>query len=108
LTWGPQLKFLLDLKEDGKDPPALRDRPSLDARLRYFQTAFMQISPGRRRTDQNTPFPLTLRDYLDYFEMFYIRSITEREHHLKMLQALDEVYVRVVRKQHEDAAKTAT
>jgi hypothetical protein len=89
------------------DPPALRDRPLLQARLVYFQRAFMQISPSRKRTEQNVPFRLSLREYLDYFEMFYIRSVTEREHHLKMFEALDEVYVRVVRQQQADQAKNA-
>lgn len=90
------------------DPPALRNRPLLDARLVYFQRAFMQISPSRQRNDQNLPFLLTLREYLSFFEMFYIRSITEREHHLKMFQALDEVYVRVVRAKMEAQIAAST
>jgi hypothetical protein len=96
LTWGPSLEYLQGLKEDGMDPPALKTKPTLDARLVYFQKAFLRLSPSRRRRSQGHPQPLSLREYLDYFEMFYVRSTTERAYHLKMLQALDEVYVRVM------------
>lgn len=107
MTWGPQLDFLKGLKEEGLDPPALRDRPLLDERLSFYNDIFNEISESRTYSAAGTPLPLPVSEINSYFEMYYIDSLAEREIIHKMVRALDRAYVKLLSERAEEERDAA-
>lgn len=109
MTWGADLKFLLEIKEStGVTPKSLLDRPTLSARQSYFTDVFEDLTDSRTYSATGTPLPIPLSEILTYFEMFYIDGISEREQLLKMMRTLDRTFIRVVCKQVAQKSKTDT
>lgn len=102
MTWGKQLEFLLDLKKDGMDPQALRDRPVLDRVEAYYMEVFASLSDSRRHT-YGQPVSIPLSEVLAYCQMFYIESIMEREALVRAIRAMDNAYLAVLAQQAEQA-----
>lgn len=104
LTWGKQLKFLQEMKDDGLDPQALRDRPVLDKVQAYYMDAFQVITDSRRYT-YGQPIPIPLSEILSYCQLFYIDSLLEREQLVRVVQALDNTYLKVTSEQSKPASE---
>lgn len=96
MTWGPQVKFLEGLKEQGMDPPALRNRPVVEGHLRYYQEVFSELTDSRGYSQSGVPLHIPISEYGAYCEFFGIRSITERERLFRMIRAMDRAFVKVV------------
>lgn len=69
--WGKTLPQLLALKAQGKSPPALKTRPVLDPRLRWYYEHFLELSQDRRY-DQHNPLYITTGEIVRYAETFRI------------------------------------
>ena len=98
MTWGKQLPFLLDMKKDGLDPSALRDRPVLDAAQAYYMSIYRELSDSRRYT-YGQPVCIPVSEVLAYCEMYYVHSVTEREVLARMVRVLDGAYLKVTSEQ---------
>lgn len=92
------------MKDDGLDPQALRDRPVLDRVQSYYMDAFQTITDSRRYT-YGQPVPIPLSEILSYCQLFYIDSLTEREQLVKVVQALDNTYLKVTSEQSKPASE---
>jgi hypothetical protein len=90
------MDFLKGLKEDGKDPQALRDRPVLTEQQVYYHQVFSEVTESRNYSAGGTPLPISGGEILSYFETFYITGLVERERLHKMIRAMDRVYVKVI------------
>lgn len=94
MTWGKQLQFLLDLKRDGMDPQALRDRPVLDVAQAYYVSVFWTLNSSRRFTyGQEVSIPVS--EVMAYCQLMYIDSVQEREALLRAIQTLDRAFLKV-------------
>lgn len=98
MTWGKQLQFLLDLKRDGMDPQALRDRPILDRVESYYLDVFTTLSDSRNYS-YGQPLSIPMSEIMSYFQAYYIESVLERENLIRAVQTLDRAYLAVLAEQ---------
>src|SRR6188508_1017219 len=83
------------MKAEGKDPPALRNRPEpTQWTLSYFH-AFNTLSASRPM-GMGAVGAIPVSEMHAYFLLFDITDLDERSTYIKMIQALDAVYLRKV------------
>jgi len=105
MTWGQQLAMLLEMKESGQDPPALRIRPQVTQKQSNFIDIFYELSGSRRYSAGGTPLPIPVSEFNSYFQAFHVTFLPERELILKMVQAADSKYIEIANKQAEEQSK---
>lgn len=102
MTWGKQMDFLLQMEEElGEPPQALKDRPILEAHLRYYQRVFVELSDDRLYSSMGTPMMIPVSAFQAYCELFYIDSLQEREAIYRTVRTLDRAYVKELSKASE-------
>ena len=92
--------------ETGETPPALRNRPRLLPWLLMYYSAFMELTHSRIVHQGGIGY-IPLSEYVAYMEMVRIDDIEERELFIKMVKALDSVYVERVNADIRRRAETA-
>lgn len=101
--------MLLQRKAEGHDPPALRDRVVVEAKLLYYRTAFLQLTDSRQFTQSGVPLPIPMSEFSAYFQAYKIEDIQERERLIKYVKAQDRTYcdhaAKKIRQEHENNDK---
>jgi hypothetical protein len=96
LTWGPQVEYLKGLEADGVVVQALRDRPVLEHRLRYYKDIFSELSDSRHYTANGAPLPIPITEFHGYCELFGIQSLDERNRLFTLIRVMDREFIKKV------------
>lgn len=91
--------------ETGRTPPALANRVNPDPRFRMFWSAFWSLS-GSRGASMGGAMPIPVSEVLAYCNLICLRDVGLRMSVLRIVQALDAVYLDHFRK--GDDGKDAT
>lgn len=107
LEWGPKIEFLKTLqKQHGVEPDALRSRPRLKPWVADYYKAF-QILSSSRPIGMGAVGAIPVSEMAAYLGLFGVRDREERETFIKMMQALDSVYLKHMSKRAEAAPEKA-
>lgn len=79
----------------GVEPQSLRDRPKLAPHLHYYKQVFIELRQSRAYTQFGQPLPIPLTEYAAYFDIYDIKSLSEREAILRNVRIMDGAYVKV-------------
>jgi len=105
LEWGPKVEFLKTLQQQhGTEPDALRFRPRLKPWVADYYKAF-QILSSSRPIGMGAVGAIPISEMAAYLGLFGVRDHEEREHFIKMMQALDSVYLTHMNKRAEAATE---
>jgi hypothetical protein len=88
MKWGDKVEWLYQLKAEGADPPALRNRPVFRDELRGYWEGFLRLS-GSRPPGFSGMAAIPISEIKAYLEMF---PEAEPETFIRLIQALDKVY----------------
>ena len=94
------------MQKDGEDVPALRDRPKLPGRLRYYQNIFQEISDSRPYSASGTPLPVPMSEFKAYFEVYRIMGLDERERIISLVKSMDRLFIKHISEQMEADRKS--
>lgn len=78
----------------GEVPQALKNRPVLEPRLRYFESVFYDLSSDRDYTSAGSPKAIPTPSILAYCELFYIEDMGERERLFRAVRVMDRAFVK--------------
>lgn len=93
MTWGSQLKFLMDIEEDtGETPPALKFRPVLTQWQQPFMSAFHELS-GSRNYHMAGAANIPISEILAYLELNEIYHPDDRQDYVTLIQCIDNAYL---------------
>lgn len=76
----------------GVTPPALLNRPHLEAQLRWYLEAFYTLSRGRQIT-MGGAGPIPLSEMLAFTQLYKLATIEERARFIDVMCLLDGVYL---------------
>ena len=93
LQWGDKVEFLETLRKQGNDPDALKIRPRLRPWVAEYHRAFHTLSASRP-VGLGGVGPIPLTELAAYLNLFGVHDYDEREAFIKMIQALDSVYLK--------------
>lgn len=88
MKWGDKVEWLYQLKADGVEPPALKNRPQLREELLVYWEGFLRLS-GSRPPGFSGIAAIPISEIKAYLEMF---PVAEPETFIRLIQALDKVY----------------
>lgn len=93
MEWGSEEKDLRkQWRESGVKPPALKKKPKLEDRDRYYYDAFLQLSKSRPSGDAFGHIPQS--EYNSYYAAWHIMSLDARERFERAVGKLDDVFVK--------------
>jgi hypothetical protein len=86
------METLLEVRESGIEPQALRDRPALQPQYRHLIEAFYEVSAGRSIGEIVQPLPASeIRDHI--LLVMGVESRDELDRLFQLMRRLDVVYV---------------
>lgn len=95
---------LLAMQEGGMDIPSLHNRPRLNKWVSEYWEAFQTLIQSRA-VHQGGIGPIPLSEIVAYINCVYIRDVDDRLTFIKMIQSLDNVYVKHINKKAQQRAK---
>ena len=105
LEWGSQVEFLEHLREhSGVEPKALRDKPTLSQWNAPFVEAWARLK-NSRPMGQGAIGHIPLSEMASYLSMMRIDGLDEKDRWVRMISALDSVYVEHINKKLEAERK---
>lgn len=99
--------MLLELKEQGADPKALKNRPLLRQDCTKYKQLFNHCSAGRQ-ANQTGLQALPTSEILMTLIGLGVDDVEEREICLRLIRAQDEVYMDHMRSKMEQASTSAS
>jgi len=81
------------MQDGGMEVAALKNRPRLNQWVADYWEAF-HVLGGSRIVHQGGVGPIPLTEIVAYMDTVYLRNVDERLKMIKMIQSLDNVYVK--------------
>jgi len=94
------------MQDGGLEIDALKNRPKLSRWVTEYWEAF-HILGGSRIIHQGGVGPIPLTEIVAYMDAVYLRSVDERLTLIKMIQSLDNVYVKHVNEKSKKSVADA-
>jgi hypothetical protein len=92
--------MLVELEQSlGFAPPALANRPHLEPPLRWYLSAFYDLSRGRQLT-MGGAGPIAISEMAAYIQIFGMDSLEDRQWFVTIMGQLDSVYLEHQAKKH--------
>ena len=97
MEWGSKMDMLLQMQEQGQEPPALRNKPKLLDRLQWYFECFYELT-GDRGYTQGYPLGLSTRQIYDYWSIFGLYNFDDFYSKLKLI---DRIWLQKTREKSE-------
>jgi hypothetical protein len=92
------------MQQAGMEVQALQDRPILNRWVIEYWEAF-QILSSSRTAHQGGIGPIPLSEITSYLEAVYIRDVDDRLTYIRMIQSLDNVYVKHINEKAKQGSR---
>lgn len=101
MQWGGKIDMLEKMKEQGQDPPALRNRPRLLDRLQWYFECFTDMT-GDRSYTQGYPLRLSTSQIHAYWQIYGLYAMEDFIDKIKMI---DSIWITKQSEKHEKESK---
>lgn len=101
MTWGKELKSLLEMQRLGMNPKALIDRPTLHPAFYIYIEAYYACMDSRDYAMDGTPFAIPMSEFESYCRIAWRGHEDFWEKLVMIMKRLDRVYLDIAAKNAE-------
>lgn len=97
MEWGGKIEMLERMKEQGQDPPALKNRPQLLNRLQWYFECFTEMTSDRSYT-QGYPLRLSTSQIHAYWRIY---GLSDMEDFIDKIKQIDSIWIAKQNEKHK-------